>query len=341
MARRPVAGRMLLAAACLVTCSVRAAEDVAPADRITRDLREAEAQRRATGIEGTWVDRLHDRLYLGVQDLIERTDRRFARHDFTLLPVPATPFRVGLGSELIDRRDGVHVGTRINVDMLLRLPNIESRLDAFITSEDLQESPDRVDRHDDNLRAGLRFTTVGDLDLDVGVRVDTPPVAFTSLRWLRHVKAGRWDLQPFAKLYVESGEGLGVASGITFDRWHDGWLLRASSYLDWSDVRDATAWTQTLMLARPRQIIRFGRYGPIVRGRDLAGGAALQLLVSGEDAWAADTCEVALQFKQATRRRWLYWYVAPLLTWERSQDWKTQLGIRAGFDALFWDLSAR
>ncbi|MEO7775327.1 MAG: hypothetical protein ABIT36_01035, partial [Steroidobacteraceae bacterium] len=104
---------------------------------------------------------------------------------------------------------------------------------------------------------------------------------------------------------------------------------------------DATAWTQTLLVARADEIIRFGRYGSIVRGRDLARGFGLQLLASGDDAVRAETYEASVFFKQATRARWLYWNIGPMVRWERELGWKAEPGIRIGFDALFWDLSDR
>ena len=105
----------------------------------------------------------------------------------------------------------------LNLDVTLKLPNIERRLRVFVTSDDVAESPD-VAGERRNFRAGLRFNPWDEFDFDVGVRADLPPVAFASLRWSRFVPLGRWDIYPFAKLFAETDEGPGVSAGITFDR---------------------------------------------------------------------------------------------------------------------------
>jgi len=187
----------------------------------------------------------------------------------------------------------------------------------------------------------LRYSTLRYFDFDVGLRADFPDAAFASLRWQRVYQAGGWDVQPFAKIYVQTGDGVGVASGVTFDHWKNRWLVRSASYANWFRNEAATSWTQTIVVAKAREIIRFGRFGPIVKGRDISRGIGLQLLATGERTSQVDEYEVSVFSKHATRKRWLYWYVAPLVRWERDNDWKTEPGIRVGIDALFWDLSDR
>ena len=51
--------------------------------------------------------------------------------------------------------------------------------------------------------------------------------------------------------------------------------------------------------------------------------------------------EASFFYKQPTKTHWLYWHVAPLVTWERQFNWHPDPGIRIGIDALFWNVSGR
>ncbi len=337
---------------CLLACIVAAApsraeeasypyEVIIPTGRSAAELREARPPAEVREGFGARLDRWHDRLYLGVQNFIERTDQRFADDELELLPVPASPFRIGSEAEFVDTGSGMDFDGRLSVDFLLELPNIEKRMRLFITSEDVQESPDQLSREGNTLRAGLRYSALRYFDFDVGLRADYPDAAFASLRWQRTIQAGGWDVQPFGKVYVQTGDGIGVAGGLTLDHWRNRWLLRSASYANWFRNEAATSWTQTIVVAKAREIVRFRRYGPIVRGRDISRGTGLQLLASGERTSRVELYEASVFFKQATRKRWLYWYVAPLVRWEKENNWRSDPGIRIGIDALFWDLSDR
>jgi len=35
----------------------------------------------------------------------------------------------------------------------------------------------------------------------------------------------------------------------------------------------------------------------------------------------------------------LYWFVEPLVRWDREWEWSADPGIRVGIDMLFWDLA--
>lgn len=317
----------------------RRPERIGPSLRSTAEIRE-EAARRPYPLDfGQRLDRTHDWLYVNAQQLVEDTDRRFAPPDAELLPVPATPFRIGLVTETLDRPDGVKFDLDLNLDVTLNLPNIERRLRVFVTSDDVAESPD-VAGEDANLRAGLRFNPAGNLDFDVGLRGDLPPIAFVSLRWAKFQPVGRWDLHPFAKLFAETDEGVGVSGGFTLDRrLGRSTIFRSSSFAKWRNDRDATEWTQAFLIARAGELLVPERYGRMVRNRDLARGYGLQLLATGERRNTVDYYEAAAFYKRPLRHRWLYGYVEPLLRWDRKYDWNADPGIRIGFEALFWDLA--
>lgn len=298
--------------------------------------RSAEAQAPLDARER--LDELHDRAYAKMQQFVEATDRRFARRGTTLLPVPAAPFRVGLGAEAIDHPDGTDLDLNLAFDLTLRLPNIERRLRIFVTSDELDEGPrDPNDRS--TVRAGLRYELEKYLNFDIGVKGDLPPVAFMSLKWARQYALGRWDFYPFAKLFAETDESVGYAAAMTFDRWSGQRFFRTSSYVKWRDDRDRTEWSQSVIFARARELIVPERYGSYLRATDIGRGQGLRLHATGADLHGATYYEVSWFYKRPTWNPWLYWSVEPLVRWDRRYDWHADPGIRLALDALFWDLA--
>ena len=241
--------------------------EVAPSPRSAQELLQEEIHPEST------LDRWHDRLYLGVQDFIARTDARFVGDGDTALPVPASPFRIGLSTDAVYREDGsLDTTPQLDIDLLLQLPNLQRRLRLFVTSDTVEESPSALHSASNKVRAGIRLTPLHFVDFDVGIRADAPPVAFTSLRWQRNLAWGKWELQPLAKIYLETHLGFGVAAGASFDRWIEHWVFRSSSYANWRKDAHDTALTQGFTVAHAQEIIRFGRYSDVVDGKDLARG---------------------------------------------------------------------
>ena len=62
------------------------------------------------------LDRWHDRIFLGVQDFISKLDSRFVEPGEEPLPVPVSPFRIGLESDAI-RRTGGSIEARPRADL--------------------------------------------------------------------------------------------------------------------------------------------------------------------------------------------------------------------------------
>jgi hypothetical protein len=287
------------------------------------------------------LDGWHDWLYLKVQDWAQGLDHHFVREGQPAEPTPSSPFRISFDAEAVNHPGGLAYRARPEVDLLLQLPNLEKRLKIFITSDDVQESPNLVDDSDRRVRAGGRLALTDYLNFDLGIRLDLPPAAFGAIRFQRQYGLAGWDIEPFAKVYYDTKDHFGAASGITFDRWMNRFLVRSSTYGNWRNDQDATRWTQTLMFAHAREILRFGRYGSIVRGTDLVRAIGIQALASGKTTDHVDTYELSVFAKMPTGRNWLYWHVTPLVRWERQYGWSADPGIRAGVDILFWDRSDR
>ncbi len=141
----------------------------------------------------------------------------------------------------------------LDFDIALSLPNLEERLRVFVTSDAL-DSGSRASAADAPRCAPACATNCcSDLDFDVGVRVDLPPVAFTAVRWSREVQMGSWEFYPLVKLFAETKESVGYAMGATFDRWSGRQLLRSSTYAKWRhDRRPDGVGADLRLRARPR-----------------------------------------------------------------------------------------
>lgn len=329
----------LVASTAPVAAARPTAERYRPTDRPIDEIRNQYRESPPALDFSQRLDHVHDRLYTWTQGVVEATDHRFAAKDRELKPVPAAPFRIGLTTETINRSGSVDFGLDADLDMALSLPNIEERLRIFVTSNELDESPDSTQTNS-RLRAGLRYEFMRHVDFDVGVQLDLPPVAFASVRWQREYKLGAWDFYPMAKLFIETEESLGYSAAATFDRWSGRHLLRSSTFVKWRDDRDKTQWSHSLIYARAHEVIAPQRYGSYLRANDIGRGWGVRLHASGENTSEVTYYEAGVFYRRpASRHSWLYWYVEPIARWDRKYSWNTDPGIRIGIDMLFWDLA--
>jgi hypothetical protein len=290
-----------------------------------------------------WMDHAHDRIYTWGQEAVEATDHKFADKDKELLPVPAMPFRLATMFEIVNHDDGLKVDVDIDLDISLRLPNIEKRLKIFVTSSELDESPSMAG-NSPALRAGLRYEFTRDIDFDIGVRVDWPPVAFAALKWSREYQmSDEWSFYPLAKLFAESDDGVGYAAAATFDRWSGRQLLRSSTYTKRRWDRPKNEWSQTFVYARAHQLIVPDRYGSYIAANDIGIGWGVRVFGKDEGKFenkdATEYYEVGVFYRRPTNNKWLYLHFEPIVRWDKLYNYKADLGVRLGFDVLFWDLA--
>lgn len=309
-----------------------------PTDRSAREIREQSAATAPPLDFGQRLDQTHDRVYAWMQGVVESTDRRLAETDREPRPVPAAPFRIGVTLQTIDRSGQAKFRLEGELDVALQLPNTAQRLRVFITSDDPDESP-RNSGRGSTVSAGLRRELLRNLDFDLGVRLNAPPVAFTSIRWSREIPIGGITFYPLAKVFLESDDGFGSSVAATFDHWSGRTLLRSSTFARWLAHGDRKDWSQSLVFARAHELIVPDRYGSYLRANDIGHGWGVRLLASAEDSRQVSYYESGIFFRRPTANRWLYWFVEPLVRWDRRYDWSADPGIRVGIDALFWDLA--
>ena len=289
---------------------------------------------------GERLDQGHDWLYRRLENLLVKTDTRYADPNRAALVVPLSPLRIDFDSEFLNRQHGLGVAPRVNFDATVSLPNIERRLRLFITSNNLSEAPGDAAVDNNPVRAGLRFVPRSHIDFDIGVRVKLLPAVFTSLRWAPQFDLGSAKLYPLIKPYLESGLGLGVSAGLTLEQWHGRWVLRSSSYGNWLRNAAATSWAQTLLVGHAQSILQERQYGKFTTGRDLGCGTVAAVTASGNHLSSATLYEFSVMFKRPLHSGWLYGYFEPLVRWELGSDWHPDAGFRIGVDALFWGLAA-
>jgi len=313
-------------------------ERVRPSTGTVGQLRKAATE--AADTLGEHLDAGHDWLYRRVQHLFEDIDLRFVGSEQAPIVVPLSPLRIGFDSELIHRQGGLDLAANPDVEATVLLPNLERRLKLFITSSDLQESPRDPTVEDNPVRAGARFVSRSHIDFELGVRVKMWPSGFAALRWTPEFSAGAVRVRPFAKTYVESGLGLGASGGITLERWSDRWIVRSASYANWVRNTSATEWSQSFIVGYARAVIQERRYDSLATGRDLACGAAARVSVFGDRVSRTSSYEASVLMKRPLRSGWLYGYVEPVVRWARDSGWHPDVGVRFGFDALFWGLAS-
>lgn len=289
----------------------------------------------ATSAASDRANSWHDWLYQSVQEFIEGADRRLGESGADALPVASSPFRLGATFGYTSRAASAIPTLDVAVDADLHLPNIERRLRLFLTSAPIGEDPS-APNSSEAPRLGLRTGMAQSIDMELGVKVALRPDPFASLGWHTFGKVRSWELYPSIKLFAEVNLGVGATSTVTFDHWSGTHLLRESLYGQWLEREHATEWTESVIVARVRQLIQPNRRPLRVVGTDLGAGQGLLLLVGGATTERSDYREVEFFYKRPLLSHWLFASFAPLIRWERDNQWKPAWGAQLGFDALFW-----
>jgi len=299
---------------------------------------EAAAPPPADGV-ADHVDAAHDRFYAAMEEAFRWIDTRFVDDDEKPVPIPASPFSINIGPSVIQRGDRYVADVDAEFDLTLKLPNMQRRASVFLTTEDLSEVSESKDSGQQTLRAGLRYAAPRAFDFELGAKLDAPPVGYVGLRWSRRWHRGDWDVQPYAKLFAQTDDGVGVSAALIVNHWHGRTLARSVSSAKWLRDRQATEWGQTFSLARIDALLEPDQYSARLRGQDLADGWGLRVQAGGSDTSAADYYEVGPFLKRPLHSDWFYLAVQPVVRWERRSGWRADPGLRIGFYALFWDLA--
>jgi hypothetical protein len=339
---RALAPLAIGALACAMVWTTATAEDpdrVRPSTETVAQLRAAVAD--VANTVGEKFDLGHDWLYRRLQYLIEDVDTRFAPADVAPIVVPLSPLRIGLDGDLLHRQHGLGLAATRDFEATLRVPNLERRLNVFVSNADLAESPRDSALEHNPVRAGLRFAPHSHVEFEMGARAKVWPSAFAAVRWASEFSGGPLHIYPFAKAYAESGLGFGASGGLAVERWGGRWVARSASYANWVRNTAATDWTQTVILGYARAVIQQRRYDRLADGHDLACGVVARLAVAGDRVSRTSSYEASVLFKRPLHGGWLFGYAGPVVRWDRNTTWHPDIGIGAGLDVLFWGLATR
>jgi hypothetical protein len=288
---------------------------------------------------GERLDALHDDLYASMQQVFKSLDTLFVDEESRPIAVPASPFSLDIGPTVMKRGDRYVADVDVEFDVTLKLPNMQRRASVFLTTEDLSEVSESRDSGQQTMRAGLRYAAPRAFDVELGAKLDAPPVGYAALRWSRRWRQGDWDVQPYAKLFAQTDDGVGASAALIVNHWRGRALTRSVSSAKWLRDREATEWGQSFSVARIDALLEPDQYSARLRGQDLADGWGLRVQAGGEDTSAVDYYEVGPFLKRPLHSDWFYLAVQPVVRWERRYAWRADPGLRLGFYALFWGLS--
>lgn len=313
---------------------------VKPTEQVIDEILVLEAAEPPPGDDaGERFDALHDDLYAELQRAFRWLDTRFVGDDERPVPIPASPFSITVGPTVMKRGDRYIADVDAEFDVTLKLPNMQRRASVFLTTEDLSEISESKDSGQQTVRAGLRVGALRYFDVELGAKLDAPPVGYAALRWSRRWHRGDWDVQPYAKLFAQTDDGVGASAAFIVNHWSGRTLARSVSSAKWLHDRQATEWGQTFSLARVEALLEPDQYSARLRGQDLADGWGIRLQAGGGDTSAVDYYEVGPFLKRPLHSDWLYFAVQPVVRWERRYGWRADPGLRVGFYALFWGLA--
>lgn len=301
-------------------------------------------------VDAPWrqqADRWHDQVYAWVQRQLQDLDGALASEGVTpnagdgsrATDESRSPFRLELDLSVGDFASGSALSSAARFDIDLQLPQLERRLRVFLTTDDVSETLSDTAKE---WRAGLRLPAFQDADLELGIKLDTPPVAFAAVRWGRELRQGSWWIHPFAKVFIDSEQGFGASSALVIDHWDGGFLWRSSSSILGLPRDSRFLWGQSWVVAQTREVLYAGRPLPRVGSRDIVDGWGFELSLGGEGARMLER-ELALFYKQPLQSDWLFISVRPF--WrstrrlETRSGWERDIGISVGLDLLFWDFA--
>lgn len=284
------------------------------------------------------LDQTHDWLYRQMEHWIDSFDARFAIPGQDAKEGPPSTLRVDFEAVALHQRNGEVLTGITDMEAVVHLPNIERRLKLFVTSEDLQESPAGPTGQSSALRAGLRYELRSSLNFDFGIRTNLIPSAFSTVKWAPTFKVEGITVSPLVELYADSRLGYGNSDGLTLEQWHQQWIVRGTSYIDWRHATSGVSgvdWSETVIIGYAPQIISEHQYGTVASGHDIVRGAVLRLYVAGDQRASSATREVSVIIKRPLHAGWLLGYVEPQIRWSRGSEWHPDVGIGIGVNVLF------
>tara|TARA_R100000027_G_scaffold61554_3_gene52972 strand:+ start:3011 stop:4309 length:1299 start_codon:yes stop_codon:yes gene_type:complete len=306
----------------------------------------------------TWIDESHSWLYNESQEMIEWFDGLFAPDGTDPLKTPPSRFRLGLFAEFnLDEDKDFKLSPVIDIKTDIHLPNLERRLKLFISTRDPTALPDEnIADANNELRVGATRDFFKNWNTSIGVKARWPPEAFANVEWAPTYKLPRmWTLYPKVKPFWDSEKGFGGMGSMIADKWSKRWLFRQVVSGKWDqksyddDKNDANdpdnyqygqdgegyRWSLSSVIGFVPALLDERDYGRRVGGADVADGWGLRGRIDGNLAQTLQY-DLTLFRKGPLYKDFVFYVIAPEVSWERSANWKAEYSVQIGFEVLLW-----
>ncbi len=229
--------------------------------------------------------------------------------------------RVRSGATLAD---GGESDLLFNVSLNLYLPRTKRKLNLFVESLSIDSSEDDPDAEDaDQLSAGLRWFLFENkklsVRLDSGIKLEPEPQPFSILRLSRTFQFDEvLALKPVIFPGWQKEDGFGLGARLDLERGaHERVLLRNRSETLWSEAA-----------VKDDENVEWSNVSSLIRTLSGLRGIRGEFQVRGVTAPAniVEEYRTLIRWRQAFFSDWLFYEIAPFLSWERDGDWETSPG---------------
>jgi len=298
-----------------------------------------ETNEMEAGVWRSLFERLDKSFSNQISSRIAAADQHFAPSDRPAVNAPASSMRIGL---LLDVKEGAEskTGFAPNLDLDIKLPNIERSLRLFVESARENELPAREsgELDDGQVSVGLRrwFKKLK-MTTDAGVRTDIPPEGFVRATWDRIYTHGDWRLRPEQRFFIDSKQGYGSRTSLDL-RSAIGKIergqFRSASIAKWSSDDDNWSWEQSFKIGFVEvSDVHYSNIDGYSWG-DSRRAQGIHVSVFGEDGLLTGYRSM-LGFRGPLLAPWVFWEIDPGLEWLRENSFAPTYRLRAGIDIIF------
>jgi len=308
--------------------------------------------------EYEWIDDTQSWIYDTTQGAIVWFDHKFASDDEEVIKTPPSRFRLGLYTEFdFDKDEDFKLVPVVDFKTDIDLPNLERRLKVFISTQDPTALPgEDITDSNNALRVGATRDFFKNWDTSIGVKARWPPEPFANVQWRPIYSVGEaWTIYPKGKLFWDTVDRFGGLTSIGMDRWQKRWLFRQTASAKWSqeardddsnDAKDPTnfqfgedgkgySWSLDTVVGYVPSLLEEDDYGKRVSGSDVADGWGFRYRLGGNAAQALTT-DVTIFRKGPLYKNFVYYVIAPQISWEEKNSWEAEYSIQIGVEVLMW-----
>nr|MDA3872682.1 hypothetical protein [Kiritimatiellia bacterium] len=291
--------------------------------------------------ESMWTDQPQEWVNEALYKRVVWLDSMFYDYgdDFSLRKDPRSRFRLKVFS-VMDPENLEEPSLDAKASGSVRLPGLKNRFRLILDSDELNTFPgSRPEEREGVNRLALR--RMGSrLDVDVGAKIRTPPVAFARLSARHNAHTGPVEWHYNQRFYYETGEGFGMLTSLAQHCWiHPRWMLGHVSSLRWSESTTGVEWQDTFSLLRVLRVLEEEKQGLFIGNGDISHGAGIHVGANGQDEGSHEMSRYQLSLvyrRPVFKRDYLYLEISPEVQWKRENEWNPDYILRIGLDILFW-----